>query len=98
MTTSSPRESTMAMLARIEAKITISTNRGIRCENWGITHEGKISWATQKIEEARNKREAMKATIEELTEQVKQLTTRLDQGELQVKSLDGICMLRAADL
>ena len=88
----------MAMLARIEAKITISTNRGIQCEKWGITHEAKISWATQKIEEARNERKAMKATIEELTEQVKQLTTRLNQGELQVKSLDGICMLRAADL
>ena len=95
MTMSSPRESTTAILARIEAEITISTNRGIRCEKWGITHEAKISWDTQKIEKARNEREALKAAIEELTEQVNQLTTRLEQGELQVKSLDGICMFRA---
>ena len=41
MTTSSPRESTTAILARIEAEITISTNRGIQCEKWAITYEAK---------------------------------------------------------
>ena len=82
MTSSSPLESTTAMLARIEAELTISTNRGIKCKRWAITHDAKISWATEKIQEARNEREEMKATIEELTEQLKQLTARLDQGEV----------------
>ena len=68
------------MLARIEAEITTATNRGILCEKWGITHDAQISWATQKIEEARSEREMMKATIQELSEQVKQLTSRLDPG------------------
>ena len=68
MTTSSPRKSTTAMLARIKAEISISTNRGKHCEKWGITHEAKISWAMQKIEEARNKREAMRTTSKELTD------------------------------
>ena len=53
MMTSSPRESTTAMLARIEAEITTANNRGVRCEKWGITHEAQISWALQKLEEAR---------------------------------------------
>ena len=66
----------MAMLARIEAEITLSANRGICCEKWGITHEAQISWVTMKIEEARNEREAMKTTIEELFEQVKQLNSK----------------------
>ena len=43
MTTSSPQESTTAMLARIEAEITVSMNRGIQCEKWVITHDAKIS-------------------------------------------------------
>ena len=43
MATSSPRESTTAMLARIEAEITLATNRGIRCEKWGLTHDAQIS-------------------------------------------------------
>ena len=98
MATSSPRESTMAILARIEAEITTATNRGIRCKKWGNTHDAQRSWATQKIEEARNERETMKATIEELFEQVKQLTSKLEKGELQLKRLDGICTFRAADL
>ena len=80
------------MLARIEAEITTATNRVIRCEKWRITHD------VQKVEEARSERETKQATIEELHEQVKQLTSRLEQGELQLKSLDGICTFRAADL
>ena len=52
----------------------------------------------EKIDEARSEREALRATIEELTEQLKQLTARLDQGELRVKSLEGICTFRAGDL
>ena len=86
------------MLARMEAEITVSMNRGIKCEKWAITHDAKISWATDKINKARSERKAMRATIEELAEQVKQLTTRLDQGELQVKILEGICTFRAAPL
>ena len=50
---SSPRESTTAMLARIKAEITVSTNRGIQCAKWAITHDAKISWATDKINKAR---------------------------------------------
>ena len=73
------------MLARIEVEITTATNWGIRCEKWGITLEAKISRATQKIEEVRSEREMIKATIQELSEQEKQLTTRLEQGELLLK-------------
>ena len=71
MATSSPHESTTAMLATIEAEITSATSRGIRCEKWVLTHDAQISWATQKLEEARNERDAMRTTIEELSEQVK---------------------------
>ena len=35
--------------------------------------------------------------IEELIEQLKQLTTRLDRGEIQMKSL-GVCIFRATAL
>ena len=98
MATSSPRESTTAMLARIEAEITTATNRGIRCKKWGITHEAQISWAMQKLYEAKNERDTMRTTIEELSKQVKQLSARLEKGELQLKSLDKICTFRAADL
>lgn len=85
MTSSSLLESTTAMLARIKEEIIISTNLGIKCKKWAITHDAKISWATEKIQEARNEREE----IEDLTEQLKQLTAWLDQGEVQVKSLKG---------
>ena len=98
MTTSSPLESTMAMLAWIEAEITTANNRGVRCEKWGITHEAQISWALQKLEEVRSERDNLRTTIEELTEQVNQLSTRLEKGETQLKFLDGVCTFRAADL
>ena len=63
MATSSPHESMTAMFARIEAEITSATNRGIRCEKWGLTHDAQISWTTQKLEEVRNEREVMRTTI-----------------------------------
>ena len=85
MATSSPRESTTAMLAQIEAEIISATNRGIRCEKWGLTHDAQISWAMQKLEEARNERDAMRTTIEELSEQVKQLSTMLDKRRTPIK-------------
>ena len=85
-------------LACIEAEITISNNCGINCEKWTIKHDAPLSWARERIQEARNEREGMKVTIEELTEQLKQLTARLYQGEVRVKSLEGVCTFQAADL
>ena len=83
MTTSSPGESTTAMLARIEAEITTANNRG---EKRGITHEAQISRALQKLGEAKNERDDLRTTVEELTEQVNQLSARLEKGETQQRN------------
>ena len=45
----------------------------------GITHEAQISWALQKLEEVRSERDDLRTTIKELTEQVNQLSARLEK-------------------
>ena len=111
MMPSSPLKSRTATIARLEGELTISKQRGISCERWAIKHDAQLSWNTDKINEGRDERAAMrttieelseqgaamKTTIEELSEQVRELTSRLDRGMVLMRSVEGVCTFRASD-
>ena len=67
------------------------------CERWTTKHEAQLTWATDKINEARRERDELQMKVEKLSERVVVLTTRLNQGENQIRSVERICTFRTSD-
>ena len=84
-------------LARIEAHIEGCILRGSSYEFWSHKHEAKLTWATDSINEAIKERDELTTKVEELSELVVELTTRLNQAESQIRSVERVCTFRAAD-
>ena len=80
----------------IEADLAISKANNAKFEKWAIQQDSQITWAINQIRGG-EKREVMR-TIEELTEQIKVLTSRLDQGETQICNAESVCTFCAANL
>ena len=92
------REMDPASLICIEADLAISKANNVKFDKWAIQQDGQIVLATNQIHKGRDEREAMRTAIEELTEQIKVLTSRLDQGETRIRSVESVCTFHAADL
>ena len=91
-------EETLATkLARIEAHVERCILRGSSCEYWSEMHETKLTWATNRINEAMRERVELTKKVEELSDQVVELTTRLNQGESRIQSVERACTIRASD-
>ena len=90
-------ESIVSRMTKLEAHVAKCRSRGILCEKWANSHEAKLTWAMDRVNEARNKRDELRAKVEELNNLVTELTARLDQGENQVASIDRICTFRASN-
>ena len=84
-------------LARIEAHMERCILRGSSCEYWSEMHETKLTWATNRINEAMRERVELTKKVEELSDQVVELTTRLNQGESRIQSVERACTIRASD-
>ena len=67
-------------LAGIEAQIEGCILRGSSCEFWSNKHETKLTWATNRINEATKEMDELALKVEELNELVVELTNRLNQG------------------
>ena len=91
-------EETLATrLARIEAHVEGCILRGSSCEYWSEMHQTKLSWATNKINQATRERDELNKKVEELSDLVVELTTRLNQGESRILSVERVCTIRASD-
>ena len=84
-------------LARIEAHIEGCILRGTSCKYWSDKHETKLAWATNRINEATREMNKLTKKVEELSELVVELTTRFNQGESQIQSVERVCTIRASD-
>ena len=62
-----------------------------------IEQSSKLEWMQQELHRAREEKEAMETSIKELTNQVKELTTRLESGAVALKGIGDICTFRAAE-
>ena len=62
-----------------------------------IQQASKLEWMRQELRLAREEREALEMTVEELNNQVKELATKLESGALALKSFSDVCTFRAAD-
>ena len=62
-----------------------------------MKHEAQLTWAMDKINEARRERDELRSKVEELNERIVELTTRLHQGENQIRSVERICTFHASD-
>ena len=62
-----------------------------------MKHEAQLTWAMDKINEARRERDELRSQVEELNERIVELTTRLHQGENQIRNVERICTFHASD-
>ena len=56
-------------------------------------HETKLSWATNRINEATRERDELTKKVEELSDLVVELTTCLNQGESRIQSVERVCTI-----
>ena len=61
-------------------------------------HKTKLAWATNRINEATREWDELTTKVEELSDLIVELTTRLNQGENQILSVEGVCTFRASDI
>ena len=86
-----------ARLARIEAHVEGCIFQGSSCEYWSELQETKLSWATNRINEATRERDELTKKVEELSDLVVEQTTRHNQGESRILSVERVCTIRASD-
>ena len=81
----------------MDIDLTICKTNISSLEMQAIQQSSKLEWMQQELCLVREEREAMETTIEELNNQVKELTTKLESGALALKSFSNVCTFRAAD-
>ena len=54
-------------------------------------HQTKLDWAANRINEDRRARDELSKRVDELNDLVVELTTRLNQGESKIQSLERAC-------
>ena len=75
------QEMNAATLSQIKADLAKSKSHDITCEKWAIRHEGK----------------GIRTSLEELIGRVNEISARLNKGEVQVHSMEGVCTFRASN-
>ena len=75
----SNQEAIAATLSQIEADLTISKSNDVTYEKWAIKHDAQLKWATSKIRQGDDEREAIKTSLEKLLEQISEISGRLDK-------------------
>ena len=90
-------ESLISRITRLEVHINSCRSRELSCEKWATTHEAQLTWAKDKVNEAWEERDELRATIEELSDRITELTARLDKGKNQNISIDRICTFPASN-
>ena len=66
-------------------------------ETQAIQQASKLEWMQQELRMAREDQLEIAETIEELKNQVMELTTKLENRAVSLKSLSDVCTFRAAD-
>ena len=66
-------------------------------ETQAIQQASKMEWMQQELQIAREDREEMTETINELKNQVLELTNKIETGAASLKTLNNVCTFRAAD-
>ena len=77
-------ENLAARLARIKAHVDGCILCGSSCEYYSELHQTKLGWAMNRINEAMRERDELTKKVEELSDLVLELTTRLNQVESRI--------------
>ena len=82
----------------MDIDLTICKTNISSLEMQAIQQASKLEWMQQELRLAREERQALEMTVEELKYQVTELTTKLENGAVALKSFSDVCFFRAADL
>ena len=85
------------MLERIDIDVAICKANINQLELQAVQHDTRLIWAQQEVRRVQEENNAMKTSIDELSNQVKKLTAKLESGAASLKSIADICTFRAAD-
>ena len=62
-----------------------------------IQQASKLEWMQQELRMAREERQELETTVDELKNQITELTTKLENRAMALKSFSDVCTFRAAD-
>ena len=86
-----------SIVDRLDIDQTVCKSDITGLETQAIQQASKLEWMQQELRMAREDRQEMAETIDKLKNQVMELTTRLENGAVSLKSLSDVCTFRAAD-
>ena len=86
-----------SIVERMDIDLTVCKSDITSLETQAIQQASKLEWMQQELRMAREDRQEMAETINELKNQVMELTTRLENGAVLLKNLSDVCTFRAAD-
>ena len=71
---------------------------GTSCDYYSELHQTKLDWVTNRINEDQRERDELTKRVDELNDLVVELTTRLNQGEIKIQSIERACSVQASDI
>ena len=86
-----------SIIERMDIDLTVCKSDITGLETQAIQQVSKMEWMQQEPRMAREDRQEMAETIEELKNQVMELTTKLENSAVSLKSLRDVCTFRATD-
>ena len=86
-----------SLVERIDIDLTVCKTDITSLETQAIHQASKLEWMQQELRIAREDWKEMTETINELKNQVLELTNRIETGAASLKSLSDICTFRTAD-
>ena len=85
------------IVERMDIDLTICKTNITSLEMQAIQQPSKLEWMQQELRLAREERQDLETTVDELKNQISELTTKLESGVLALKSFSDVCTFRAAD-
>ena len=79
------------MIERIDIDLTVCKTDITSLETQAIQQASKLEWMQQELRIAREDREEMTETINELKNQVLELTNKIETGAASLKTLNDVC-------
>ena len=76
-----------SIVERMDIDLTVCKTNITSLEMQAIQQASKLEWMQQELRMAREDRQELEATVDELKNQITELTTKLESGALALKSL-----------
>ena len=86
-----------SIVDRLDIDLTVCKTNITGLETQAIQQASKLEWMQQELRMAREDRQELAETAKELKSQITELTTRLENSAISLKSLSNVCTFRAVD-